>query len=111
VAFSADQQRTGRPALVGLNDLNGAQRLNGLNGYFPTSEGPTVRNPLIENRGVTLGSQIPRGLKQGIKKKFSQERLCLLTCLLMGDPAWSPTNGYPIATPSPIDVRCELLYS
>jgi hypothetical protein len=45
---------------------------------------------LIEKQGrVTPGSQIPRGLKQGIKKKFSQERLCLLTCLLMGDPAFN----------------------
>src|SRR5690242_1327141 len=32
------------------------------------------------------GSHIPRGLKQRIRKKFSQECLRLLTCLLMGDP-------------------------
>jgi hypothetical protein len=40
------------------------------------------------------GSHIPRGLKQRIRKKFSQECLRLLTCLLMGDPKHNPNPEY-----------------
>jgi hypothetical protein len=32
------------------------------------------------------------GIEKGNKKKFSQERLCLLTCLLMGDPGQPQAN-------------------
>jgi hypothetical protein len=52
------------------NDLNGAKRLNGLERLEPA---------LFDEH---QGSQSPRGLKKGNKKNFSQERLCLLTCLL-----------------------------
>ena len=46
--------------------------------------GPTLTD---EKQGrVNQRSHIPQGLKQGIKKKFLEERLCLFTCLLMGDP-------------------------
>src|SRR5262245_39010568 len=43
---------------------------------------------LIENRARQSRDHILReGLKKEKKEKFSEERLCLLTCLLMGDPA------------------------
>ena len=46
-----------------------------------------VRHQLIENRGASLWDhKFREGCEKGNKKKFSQERLCLLTCLLMGDP-------------------------
>jgi antitoxin FitA len=50
--------------------------------------GPTVRHQLIENRGASIRDHTFRGIEKENKKKFSQERLCLLTCLLMGDPGW-----------------------
>src|SRR5687767_12882527 len=40
---------------------------------------------LLVNRGASIRNHT-RGLKKGNKKQFSQERPCLLTCLLMGDP-------------------------
>jgi len=40
---------------------------------------------LIENRGASIRNHTFREVEKGNKKKFSQERLCLLTCLLMGD--------------------------
>jgi len=50
--------------------------------------GPTFRHRLIENRGA-----LPKDHELGEKKKKEKEQssfyrrgLCLLTCLLMGDP-------------------------
>jgi hypothetical protein len=43
-----------------------------------------VRHQLIENRGASAITHSAR-VEKGNKKNSSQERLCLLTCLLMGD--------------------------
>src|SRR6266498_3531822 len=43
--------------------------------------------PVIENKGASITDYDSRQLAKGIRN-LSQERLCLLTCLLMGDPGW-----------------------
>ena len=56
--------------------------------------GPRVRHQLIENRGALIRDHQSRELKKRTKK-FSQERLCLLTPrLLMGDPGFEFIGSY-----------------
>ena len=44
-----------------------------------------IRHRWIENRGA-LSEITDHGVEKREQEKFSQECLCLLTCLLMGDP-------------------------